>query len=181
MNLRATRSRPPESLIRSTISPVPSPRAAASRGGSRTQLARVRADGYCAMVGDSESHAERLARKIAALRVFRDAAGKMNLPLSAVDGAVLVVSQFTLAAEGMESGNRPGFSAAASPNSAEHLYGRFCAVLRGLGLPVTLNRTPPTHATTAAPHVGQHSAQVLAEFGFSEAEIRALVEVGVMA
>lgn len=90
----------------------------------------------CAMVGDSESHAERLARKIAALRVFRDAAGKMNLPLSAVDGAVLVVSQFTLAAEGMESGNRPGFSAAASPNSAEHLYGRFCAVLRGLGLPV---------------------------------------------
>ncbi|MCU0925727.1 MAG: CoA transferase [Hydrogenophaga sp.] len=53
--------------------------------------------------------------------------------------------------------------------------------VRGLGQPVTLNRTPPTHAMSAAPRVGQHSAQVLAEFGFSEAEIRALVEAGVMA
>lgn len=51
----------------------------------------------------------------------------------------------------------------------------------GLGLPVTLSRTPPMHATTPAPHVGQHSAQVLAEFGFSPAEIAALVEAGVMA
>ena len=69
----------------------------------------------CAMAGDTEKEAERLARKIAALRIFKDEAGKMNLPLSAVDGAVLAVSQFTLAAHGMESGNRPGFSKAAPP------------------------------------------------------------------
>jgi crotonobetainyl-CoA:carnitine CoA-transferase CaiB-like acyl-CoA transferase len=50
----------------------------------------------------------------------------------------------------------------------------------GLGLPVTLNRTPPTHATTVAPHVGQHSAQILIEFGFTTAEIGALVEAGVI-
>lgn len=51
----------------------------------------------------------------------------------------------------------------------------------GLGFPVTLNRTPPTHATGAAPHVGEHSAQILSEFGFSPEEIAALVDAGVMA
>jgi D-tyrosyl-tRNA(Tyr) deacylase len=90
----------------------------------------------CAMAGDGEPDAERLARKIAALRIFRDAAGKMNLPLSAVDGAVLVVSQFTLAATGMDSGNRPGFSAAAGPELGEQLYRTFCTVLRNQGLQV---------------------------------------------
>ncbi len=90
----------------------------------------------CAMAGDGEAQAERLARKIAALRIFRDAAGKMNLPLSAVEGQILVVSQFTLAAAGMDSGNRPGFSAAASPILGEKLYGTFCDVLRALGFQV---------------------------------------------
>lgn len=90
----------------------------------------------CAMAGDTESQAERLARKIASLRVFRDEAGKMNLPLSAVDGAVLAVSQFTLAAEGMESGNRPGFSRAAPPAEGNRLYEHFCQALRGQGLQV---------------------------------------------
>ncbi len=52
---------------------------------------------------------------------------------------------------------------------------------RGLGLPVTLNRTPPTHATSAAPHVGQHSVQVLGEFGFADEEISGLIAAGVMA
>lgn len=51
---------------------------------------------------------------------------------------------------------------------------------RGLGLPVTLSHTPATPATTKAPHVGEHSTQVLTEFGFSDAEIIALVEAGVM-
>ena len=69
----------------------------------------------CAMAGDTEADAARLARKITALRIFRDEAGKMNLPLAAVEGAILAVSQFTLAADGMESGNRPGFSRAAPP------------------------------------------------------------------
>ena len=78
----------------------------------------------CAMAGDTEKDAERLARKIAALRIFRDEAGKMNLPLSAVQGAVLAVSQFTLAAEGMESGNRPGFSKAAPADEGQRLYER---------------------------------------------------------
>ena len=88
----------------------------------------------CAMAGDTEKEAERLARKIAALRIFRDEGGKMNLPLSAVAGSVLAVSQFTLAAQGMESGNRPGFSAAAPPDVGQRLYEHFCTVLRAEGL-----------------------------------------------
>ena len=90
----------------------------------------------CAMAGDGEKEAERLARKIAALRIFKDDAGKMNLALSAVQGSVLAVSQFTLAAEGMESGNRPGFSRAAPPDVGQHLYDHFCKALRAEGLAV---------------------------------------------
>ena len=90
----------------------------------------------CAMAGDTAADADRLARKIALLRIFRDDAGKMNLPLAAVGGAVLAVSQFTLAAQGMESGNRPGFSAAAAPAPGEELYKHFCAALRREGLRV---------------------------------------------
>lgn len=88
------------------------------------------------MAGDREADADTLARKIAALRIFKDEAGKMNLPLAAVDGAVLVVSQFTLAADGMESGNRPGFSRAAPPAEGERLYQRFCSALSSYGLRV---------------------------------------------
>lgn len=90
----------------------------------------------CAMGGDTETEADRLARKISALRIFKDAAGKMNLPLSAVQGSVLAVSQFTLAAQGMESGNRPGFSRAAPPDVGQRLYEHFCTVLRAEGLTV---------------------------------------------
>jgi D-tyrosyl-tRNA(Tyr) deacylase len=90
----------------------------------------------CAMAGDGEAEAEKLARKIAALRIFRDEAGKMNLALAAAHGAVLVVSQFTLAADGMESGNRPGFSRAAPPEAGKRLYEHFCKTLAGQGLAV---------------------------------------------
>ena len=90
----------------------------------------------CAMAGDTQKEAEKLARKISALRIFRDDAGKMNLPLTAVHGSVLAVSQFTLAAQGMESGNRPGFSSAAPPNTGQQLYDHFCTVLRAEGLQV---------------------------------------------
>jgi D-aminoacyl-tRNA deacylase len=90
----------------------------------------------CAMAGDTAKQAETLARKIANLRVFRDQAGKMNLPLASVDGAVLAVSQFTLAADGMESGNRPGFSKAASPQDGNRLYEHVCASLAGHGIRV---------------------------------------------
>ena len=90
----------------------------------------------CAMAGDTETAAERLAGKIAKLRVFKDDAGKMNLALSAVGGAVLAVSQFTLAADGMEGGNRPGFSKAAPPDVGKRLYDHFCESLRQQGLAV---------------------------------------------
>ncbi len=90
----------------------------------------------CAMTGDTEKEAERMARKVVSLRIFKDDAGKMNLPLSAVDGAVLAVSQFTLAAQGMESGNRPGFSKAAPADEGQRLYELVCHVLRGEGLRV---------------------------------------------
>ena len=90
----------------------------------------------CAMSGDRDADAETLARKIAALRVFKDEDGKMNLPLAAMNGAVLVVSQFTLAADGMESGNRPGFSRAASPSEGNRLYTHFCSALRSRGVRV---------------------------------------------
>jgi D-tyrosyl-tRNA(Tyr) deacylase len=60
----------------------------------------------------------------------------MNLALPAVGGAVLAVSQFTLAAQGMESGNRPGFSKAAPPELGQTLYEHVCSVLRSEGLRV---------------------------------------------
>lgn len=90
----------------------------------------------CAMAGDSEADAARLARKISQLRIFRDEQGKMNLPLAAVAGQVLAVSQFTLAAAGMASGNRPGFSAAAPPDDGRRLYEFFCEGLRREGITV---------------------------------------------
>jgi D-tyrosyl-tRNA(Tyr) deacylase len=90
----------------------------------------------CAMAGDTERESEKLARKIANLRIFKDEQGKMNLPLSAVGGAVLAVSQFTLAAQGMESGNRPGFSKAAPPEEGNRLYENFCDAMRAEGLRV---------------------------------------------
>lgn len=88
------------------------------------------------MAGDTAADAERLAAKIAKLRIFRDEADKMNLALPAVGGAVLAVSQFTLAAEGMESGNRPGFSRAAGPEDGKRLYEHFCACLGATGITV---------------------------------------------
>lgn len=90
----------------------------------------------CAMAGDTSAVADRLARKIAALRIFKDDQDKMNLPLAAVGGSCLVVSQFTLAANGMAAGNRPGFSAAAPAREGEVLYERFCATLQGEGVTV---------------------------------------------
>jgi D-aminoacyl-tRNA deacylase len=89
----------------------------------------------CAMQGDTVADADRLAAKIARLRIFRDAAGKMNLSLADTGGAALVVSQFTLAAD-TSRGNRPGFSAAAPPDAGQALYLRFSDALRALGIPL---------------------------------------------
>ena len=76
-----------------------------------------------------------MADKIAGLRLFADAAGKMNLGLSDVGGAVLVVSQFTLYGDAVK-GRRPSFIDAARPEAAAPLYGQFIALLRERGLSV---------------------------------------------
>ncbi len=85
--------------------------------------------------GDTEEQAEWLARKIAGLRIFEDSAGKMNAGLLDVDGAALVISQFTLYAD-VRKGRRPSFVAAALPDAAAPLVEHFIQTLRGSGVPV---------------------------------------------
>jgi D-tyrosyl-tRNA(Tyr) deacylase len=92
----------------------------------------------CAMTGDTEADAARLATKVAKLRVFKDEKGKMNLSVRDIDGGALVVSQFTLAAD--LRGNRPGFSTAAAPELGEQLYLHFGNCLRTEGVPVANGR-----------------------------------------
>lgn len=75
----------------------------------------------CAEPADTEAQADKLVAKLLKLRVFSDAAGKMNLSVQDVGGGLLIVSQFTLAAD-TSSGNRPGFSAAAGPEQGQRLY-----------------------------------------------------------
>ncbi|MET4129451.1 D-aminoacyl-tRNA deacylase [Roseovarius sp. MBR-6] len=89
----------------------------------------------CAMQGDTEADVARLAGKVARLRIFRDAEGRMNRSLLDTGGGALVVSQFTLAAD-TSRGNRPGFSAAAAPEEGRRLYEQFAGALAGLGVPV---------------------------------------------
>jgi D-aminoacyl-tRNA deacylase len=114
----------------------------------RVSEARVRVDGrtvgeigpgLCVLLGvardDREELAVRLAARVARLRVFPDEDGRFDRSLLDVGGAALVVSQFTLIAD-MAKGNRPSFTEAAPPELAEPLYERFCAELRGFGVPV---------------------------------------------
>ena len=79
--------------------------------------------------GDTAAMAERLAKRVAALRIFEDEGGKTNRSIGDVGGAAIVVSQFTLYAD-TRHGNRPGFSDAARPEVAEPLYGHFVGCLR---------------------------------------------------
>ena len=79
--------------------------------------------------GDTEAQAEDLAERCSNIRVFQDDDGKMNRSLRETGGSVLVVSQFTLYAD-TRKGNRPGFSDAAPPDTAEHLYTAFVSALR---------------------------------------------------
>jgi D-tyrosyl-tRNA(Tyr) deacylase len=85
--------------------------------------------------GDSDAEADRLATKIARLRIFEGESRKFDRSLPETGGAALVVSQFTLIAD-TAKGNRPSFSGAARPDVAEPLYERFCEALRKLGVPV---------------------------------------------
>jgi D-tyrosyl-tRNA(Tyr) deacylase len=95
--------------------------------------------GVCVLLGvaagDDEAVADRLAGKVARLRVFPDDEGKFGRSLLDVGGEALVVSQFTLIAD-VARGTRPSFSDAARPERAEPLYERFGQALRELGVPV---------------------------------------------
>ncbi len=90
---------------------------------------------FCAEKDDTDDDAAYFAGKIAKMRVFADENGKTNLSVLDVNGAVLAISQFTLAAD-WRKGNRPGFSRAASPDDARALYEQFCMLLADQGVPV---------------------------------------------
>jgi len=118
----------------------------------RVSRAEVRVDGvaigrvgagFCLLVGftgtDGEEQVTWMADKVAGLRLFPDAEGKMNLGLVDVGGAMLVVSQFTLYGDAAK-GRRPSFVDAARPEVAIPLYEAFVTRLRELGLPVETGR-----------------------------------------
>jgi D-tyrosyl-tRNA(Tyr) deacylase len=84
-------------------------------------------------VGDTRAEADYLVEKTIGLRIFEDAAGKMNLSVAEVSGAVLVVSQFTLYGDARK-GRRPSFDAAAPPQQARELYEYFVEKVRAAGM-----------------------------------------------
>ena len=103
----------------------------------RVKSARVEVDGritgqieqgllvlVCAEKGDTEAEADKLLAKMLKLRIFSDGAGKMNKSVQDVGGGLLIVSQFTLAAD-TKGGNRPSFTAAAAPDEGRRLYNYF--------------------------------------------------------
>ena len=108
----------------------------------RVAYARVEIDGrvagsidagllvlLCAERGDGEAQADRMLAKILKLRIFSDPAGRMNLSVQNIGGGLLVVSQFTLAAD-VSGGNRPSFTQAAAPDEGRRLYDYFVAQAR---------------------------------------------------
>lgn len=101
------------------------------------------AAGLCILVSmgpdDDTTTAQRLAGRIATLRVFPDPEGRMNRDLAAAGGAALVISQFTLHAD-TSHGHRPSFLRAASPEHAQQLCEAFVAALEALGRPVETGR-----------------------------------------
>jgi D-aminoacyl-tRNA deacylase len=88
---------------------------------------------------DRPEDGERLAAKIAGLRIFEDEGGKMGRALADISGAVLAVPQFTLYAD-VRRGRRPDFAGAAPPDVGKRLFEAFCGVLRGGGLEVRAGR-----------------------------------------
>ncbi|MEF9966379.1 MAG: D-aminoacyl-tRNA deacylase [Comamonas sp.] len=118
----------------------------------RVREARVEVDGQvigqighgllalvCAERGDSQAEADKLLAKMLKLRIFQDEAGKMNKSVVDVGGALLIVSQFTLAAD-TSGGNRPSFTQAAPPAEGERLYDYVVAQARALHQEVATGR-----------------------------------------
>ena len=93
----------------------------------------------CAERGDGETEADRLLERVLGYRVFADAGGKMNLSLREVQGGMLLVPQFTLAAD-THKGMRPSFTPAASPQEGERLFDYFAARARASFAPVETGR-----------------------------------------
>ena len=93
--------------------------------------------GYMILVGvvkgDTEKHADLLARKTASLRIFEDENGKMNLSVLDVGGEILAISQFTLCAD-CKKGNRPSFTPSEEPEKAKELYELYCKKLQEYGV-----------------------------------------------
>ncbi len=85
--------------------------------------------------GDGPGQVKRLAERLVAFRIFDDEAGRMNLDVREAGGALLLVPQFTLAAD-TAKGNRPGFSRAAEPARGEALFGELVEAVRAAGVPV---------------------------------------------
>jgi D-tyrosyl-tRNA(Tyr) deacylase len=114
-------------------------RVAGARVTVGSNLAGEIGPGLCVLLGvargDGRAAAERLAGKVARLRVFENEAGKFDSSLLDTGGAALVVSQFTLIAD-TAKGNRPSFTEAAPPEEAEPLYDAFCEALAALGVTV---------------------------------------------
>ena len=89
----------------------------------------------CSDKGDTEKDLEYVARKVSSLRIFEDEQGKMNRSVMEINGEVLIVSQFTLAAS-TRKGNRPSFDNAEDPEQAKRMYDIFIKRLRDIGVPV---------------------------------------------
>jgi D-aminoacyl-tRNA deacylase len=118
----------------------------------RVREARVEVDGervgeigqgLLVLVGvkqsDTEADARYIAEKVAGLRIFGDAEGRMNLPVAEVGGGVLLVSQFTLHGDARK-GRRPSYSEAAPPEQADALYQRCAELIAASGVPVETGR-----------------------------------------
>lgn len=88
---------------------------------------------FCAVDGDTESDIDLLARKTANLRIFEDDEGKMNRSILDINGEILCISQFTLAAD-TKKGNRPSFINAMEPVTAEKYYKMYCEALKSNGV-----------------------------------------------
>jgi D-tyrosyl-tRNA(Tyr) deacylase len=119
----------------------------AVRDGTAGRIVGEIRGGILALIGverhDDAAHAERLLTRVLTYRIFADEAGRMNLSLADIGGGLLLVPQFTLAAD-THKGTRPGFSTAAAPDRARELFGRLLSLARA------------RHAQVAAGEFGAH-------------------------